>query len=136
MRNALIAYISTAIVFLAMDMVWLTTMVNSFYKPRMGELLLEKPNLGVAGLFYLIYIAGVVLFVVLPAVRGGGWTQALWTGAAFGLVGYATYDLTNLSTMRGFPVSIAVVDLIWGMVISGVGGTVGTLVTGYFARGR
>jgi uncharacterized membrane protein len=134
MRTAVIAYVATAVVFLAMDFVWLSTMVGSFYRPRMADLLLAKPNLAVGGLFYLIYVVGVVAFVVLPALRGGGWTQAAWSGALLGLVGYATYDMTNLATIKGFPASVAAVDMVWGMVVTGVAGTLGMLITSLFAR--
>ena len=134
MRTAVIAYLATAVIFFAMDFVWLSTMVGSFYRPRMAALLLDKPNLPVGGLFYLIYVVGVVAFVVLPALRGAGWTQAAWSGALFGLVAYATYDMTNLATIKGFSASVAAVDMVWGMVVTGVAGTVGMLVTAYFTR--
>ena len=97
MRTILLAYGVTAAVFLVLDFVWLGTMVNAYYKPRMGELLLEQPRLGVAVLFYAIYVVGVVAFGVLPALREGDWTRALWGGALFGFCAYATYDMTNLA---------------------------------------
>ena len=135
MRIPLIAYAVTAVVFLAMDAVWLSTMVDALYRPRMGALLLDPPRLGVAGLFYAIYVVGVVMFAVLPALDSGGWSRALFLGAAFGLFCYATYDLTNLSTLKGFPDIVAVVDIVWGMVVTGTAAAVGALVAGWIARG-
>ncbi len=129
MRTPLIAGVATAVAFLLLDMLWLTTTVPRFYRPQMGDLLLEKPNFAAAGLFYLLYVIGVVVFVVLPAVQQGSRMQAAGYGAFLGLVAYATYDLTNLATMRGFPLSVAVVDMIWGMVATAVAAFVATAVT-------
>ena len=135
MRTILIAYIATAVCFFALDMVWLGNMTSGFYRPRLGAFMREKPDLVVAGLFYALYVVGIVAFVVLPAVRSGGWTAAVTSGALFGLVAFATYDMTNLSTMRGFPASVAVVDMIWGTVATAVASTLATLATSYMARG-
>lgn len=134
MTRIILAYIVSAIVFFGLDMVWLTTMVDRFYRPRMGALLLERPNLAVAGLFYAVYLAGMQYFAVLPALRDGGWTQALLSGALLGGLAYATYDLTNLSTIRGFPASVAVVDIIWGMLATGVSAAVTTAVVRALGR--
>jgi len=134
MRSTVIAIVTTFVAFLLMDAIWLTTTVPRFYRPRMAGLLLDKPNFGAAGLFYILYGVGVVVFVVLPAVQQGSRMQALGAGAFLGLVAYATYDLTNLATMRGFPTSVAVVDVIWGMVATGIASVVATAVTLHFAR--
>ncbi len=109
-----IAYLTTALCFLGLDMVWLGAMVDAFYRTRMGGLLLEQPSLAVAGLFYLAYVAGLQVFAVLPALRDGGWRRAAGLGAMLGAFAYATYDLTNLATLRGFPAEVAVVDILWG----------------------
>ena len=134
MRTILLAYGVTAAVFLVLDFVWLGTMVNAYYKPRMGELLLAQPRLGVAVLFYAIYVVGVVAFAVLPALREGDWTRALWGGALFGFCAYATYDMTNLATLKGFSSEVAVVDMVWGTVVSGASATLGMLGVSLLTR--
>jgi uncharacterized membrane protein len=134
MRTILLAYGVTAAVFLVLDFIWLGTMVNAYYKPRMGELLLEQPRLGVAVLFYAIYVVGVVAFAVLPALREGDWTRALWGGALFGFCAYATYDMTNLATLKGFSSEVALVDMVWGTVVSGASATLGMLGVSLLTR--
>ncbi|MEO5950284.1 MAG: DUF2177 family protein [Candidatus Saccharimonadales bacterium] len=100
------------------DAFWLTVVANKFYKSQIGTLLLEKPNMTAAILFYIIYVVGVVVFVISPALEKGSWLYALTYGALFGLVAYATYDLTNLSTIKGFTVKLVVVDLLWGAFLT------------------
>jgi len=133
MLNFAIAYAGTALVFFGLDFVWLSTMASGFYRSRIGELLLAQPNLGVAGVFYLVYVAGLVHFAVLPAVQGGNWTTALLNGALLGLVAYGTYDMTNLSTLKNWSVSVSIVDMAWGITLSGVAATCGYLVTAWMA---
>jgi len=128
-----IAYIATAVTFFALDFIWLSTMANGFYRDRLGGLLMDKPNLTVAGLFYLVYVGGIVYFAVLPAVAGGGWTLALVSGLILGLVAYGTYDFTNLSTINNWSWQVTVVDLAWGMALTAVAAVVGTLVTARLA---
>lgn len=100
------------------DAVWLSVVANKFYKSQIGPLLLDKPNFVAATLFYLIYIVGVVVFALSPALNFGNWETALGLGSLFGFVAYATYDLTNLSTLKGFSVKLVVVDMIWGTVLT------------------
>lgn len=106
------------------DAVWLGVIANKLYKNELGSLLLEKPNMVAAILFYVIFVVGIVVFAVLPAVTAGDWKVALGLGALLGLVTYATYDLTNLATLKGFPVKIVIIDLLWGTVLTA---TVATL---------
>ncbi len=105
-------------VFLGIDMIWLTLIAKNFYAKHIGFLMTKNPNLLAAFIFYLIFIAGLVFFVITPALDKKMWTQALLAGAFFGLVTYATYDLTNLATVKDWPLIITVVDLIWGMAVS------------------
>jgi len=105
-------------VFLGIDMVWLTLIAKNFYAKQIGYLMAKNPNLLAALIFYLIFIAGLVFFVISPALDKKMWTSALFAGAFFGLVTYATYDLTNLATVRDWPLVITIVDLIWGMFVS------------------
>ncbi len=134
MRTILTAYVVTALIFLGLDLSWLGSTVNSFYRPRLAGMLMEKPNLAIGGLFYLLYVVGILVFVVLPALRGGGWSHAALMGALFGFIAYATYDMTNLATLRGYSSTVAVVDLIWGTVATGVASAAGTALTAWLSR--
>lgn len=109
--------ISTA-VFFALDFAWLSWATSRFYRPQLGDLLAERPRVAVAAAFYLMYVVGVVALAVVPALRDGDVGGALWRGALFGLLAYATYDLTNLATLRGWPWQVSVVDMIWGTVLT------------------
>ena len=101
-----------------LDWIWLGTVAKTFYRSQIGKLLLEKPNMTAAVLFYLIYVVGVVTFVISPALEKGSLGYALTRGALFGFVAYATYDLTNLATMKGFTTKVVVVDLAWGALLT------------------
>lgn len=135
MRNGLIAYGLTTVVFLALDAIWLSTMVGAFYRPRMAGLLLDRPRIDAALVFYALYIAGVIVFAVLPSLDAGGWKRALALGAMLGLVAYGTYDLTNLATLRGWSVSVTALDLVWGAFVTGVAAAVASAGTGWLSRG-
>lgn len=111
-------YIIALSVFLVIDLFWLTLMAKDFYHKQIGFLLAKNPNLAAALIFYLIFIAGLVIFVIAPAIDKKVWVQALVMGAFFGFVTYATYDLTNLATVKDWPLTITIVDLIWGTVLS------------------
>ena len=111
-------YLIALPVFLAIDLVWLTVVSKDFYAKQLGYLLAKNPNLLAALIFYLLFIAGLIVFVITPALDKRLWTHALLAGAFFGLVTYATYDLTNLATIRDWPLIITVVDLVWGMALS------------------
>ncbi|HET6351702.1 MAG TPA: DUF2177 family protein [Coriobacteriia bacterium] len=117
--------------FFAIDLVWLSTATQRIYAPRLGELLARQPKLAVAGAFYLLYVVGLLLLAVVPGLKEGALAGALWRGALFGFLAYATYDLTNLATINGWPWQIAVIDLVWGT-------TLNTLVAavGYVAGSR
>lgn len=127
-----VAYLTTALVFLGIDYVWLSRVAVGFYQSRLGDLLLDQPNFAVAGLFYLFYVVGIVYFAIMPALSSGNWTTALVSGALLGLIAYGTYDMTNLATIRGWSVSVSIVDMIWGMVLTGFSATAGYLVTARF----
>lgn len=100
------------------DAFWLTVVASKFYKSQIGGLLLEKPNMTAAVMFYVIYVIGIVAFVLSPALEKGSWQYALGYGALFGFVAYATYDLTNLSTLKGFTTKLVVVDMLWGVCLT------------------
>lgn len=103
-----------------LDAIWLTLIANKFYKSQLAPLLLERPNMVAAISFYVIYVIGVVMFVLTPALEKNSWQHALGYGVLFGLVAYATYDLTNLATLKSWPLKLVVVDLIWGAALTGV----------------
>jgi uncharacterized membrane protein len=105
-------------VFFAIDMVWLVLVAKKFYAAHIGFLLKPDVNWLAAIIFYLLFIGGLVTFVISPAVEKHSWLHALIYGAFFGLVTYATYDLTNLATLKDFPLLVTIVDLVWGMVLS------------------
>jgi uncharacterized membrane protein len=111
-------YAVALLIFLVIDAVWLSTAGRMIYVSEMGSLLRDKPDFVIAFGFYLIFIAGLVGFVIYPAHMVGSLPQAVMMGAFFGLVTYATYDLTNLATLKGFTPLIAIVDLVWGAVLS------------------
>jgi uncharacterized membrane protein len=122
------------LVFFAVDFVWLTKLSTGIYRPRLGELLLDQPNLLIAGLFYLFYVGGIVYLAVAPALADGGWSKALVAGLVLGFVAYGTYDLTNLSTLRGWPWSVTLIDLAWGTALTGVAAVSGFFITQFFLR--
>jgi uncharacterized membrane protein len=105
-------------VLFAIDIFWLVLVARKFYATHLGSLLKPDVNWLAAVIFYLIFIAGLVSFVISPAIEKHSITHALFYGAFFGLVAYATYDLTNLATMKDFPLVVTIVDLVWGMVLS------------------
>jgi uncharacterized membrane protein len=118
----LIQYVATYLVsvpvFFAIDMVWLGFVARSFYQDRLGHLLAESVNWPVAIGFYLLFLVGLLIFAIGPALAMGDGQRALLYGALFGFFTYATYDLTNWSTLREWPASVALVDIVWGTVLS------------------
>jgi uncharacterized membrane protein len=111
-------YLLSFVSLIGLDALWLTKVSPKLYKEQIGHLMAEKPNLGAAGLFYLIYILGVVVFIVQPAVQKESVMYAASRGALFGLVAYATFDLTSLAVLKDWPIKITVIDLIWGSVLT------------------
>lgn len=105
-------------VFFAIDMVWLGLVAKGFYRAQIGSLMKTDVNWIAAIVFYLIFIAGLVVFVISPAVEKGSWIHALLFGALFGFVCYATYDLTNLAVAKDWPLLVTIVDLVWGAVLA------------------
>jgi uncharacterized membrane protein len=110
-------YLPTLLVFLALDALWLGLVARGFYRDQIGALMRPDVNWGAALVFYLLFVLGLLVFVVLPSL-GATLGRTALMGAFFGLITYATYDLTNLATLRGFPPVVAVVDLVWGTAIA------------------
>ncbi len=111
-------YLIALPVFFLIDMVWLGLVAKGFYAKHIGSLLKTEVNWTAAILFYLLFITGLVVFVITPALEKGSWMHAILFGALFGLVTYATYDLTNLALAKDWPLIVTIVDLIWGAVLA------------------
>jgi uncharacterized membrane protein len=105
-------------VFFVIDMAWLVLVAKKFYQEQIGFLMKPNINWFAAIIFYFLFIAGLVIFVISPAVEKHSWVHALIFGALFGLITYATYDLTNLATLKDWPLIVTIVDLIWGTVLA------------------
>ena len=114
----IISYSAALFAFLLIDFIWLKYIALSFYRSNIGHLMTDTPNLAIAGLFYLVYIVGVVILAVNPALDKGSWLQATLLGGLLGLVAYGTYDITNLATLKDWPPIVAIVDIIWGTVLT------------------
>ncbi len=127
------AYLGSAAAMLVMDIIWLTTMVPLIYRPALGDMLADPPNLWVAAVFYLVYVVGVVVFAVLPALSQQNWLVALGAGALLGLVAYGTYDFTNLSTLKNWPVSLSLIDVCWGIFLTATTATAGYFVANWLS---
>ena len=118
MNKYIAAYAGTATVMVALDMLWLSVIAKPMYQQGIGHLMAEKPIVGIAVLFYLLYALGVVVFAVSPQHNGATWTVTLAMGALLGFFAYATYDLTNLATLRDWPLRLSLIDIGWGTVVS------------------
>jgi uncharacterized membrane protein len=125
-------YLIAFVVFTVIDLVWLLVISKKLYKAKIGHLMAETVNLPAAALFYLLFIAALVFFVILPATEKQSVLYGLGAGAFFGLVAYATYDLTNLATLRDWPVSLTIIDLAWGSFVTGTTCAISTWISGRF----
>ena len=129
----ILLYISTAIVFLALDVVMLKKVMYPLFSANIGPMMLEDLRMGPAAVFYLFYVVGVVWFVSIPALNVGSIAQAFLAGAVLGALAYGTYEFTNFATLKGWPAQMVMVDVIWGAVLTGTSAAVGVAVTKYFA---
>ena len=118
--NYLREYGITFIIFFAVDLLWLGIFAKNFYNKHLGYILSPSPNWFAAIAFYLLYIVGIIFFVINPAIEKGSLSYALFAGMFFGFITYATYDLTNLATIKDWPLLITVIDLIWGIFLGGL----------------
>lgn len=119
----------TFLVFLAVDFLWLGLIAKRFYDQYLGHFLKAQVNWPAAFLFYLIFVLGIMVFVILPAFKANAWTHALFFGMLFGLVTYATFDLTNLALLKGWPTIIVIVDIVWGVFLSSAVSTAGYFIS-------
>jgi uncharacterized membrane protein len=118
-------WLAAGAAFLAIDSVWLSQMASRFYRPALGEMLAEKPNLAAAAVFYVVYVTGIIVLAVLPAMDRGGLARAAMLGAFVGFLAYGTYDLTNHATVRDWPLRLTLVDMAWGTVLTSLAACAG-----------
>lgn len=131
MRRYLQLYLVSLMAFLAIDLLWLGLVARSFYQQQLGFLMTPSVNWFAAAIFYLLFIMGILFFVVVPGLESGSLKATLMRGALFGLITYATYDLTNLATIKNWPVLLSLVDMVWGTVL-----TVSVSAIGFIAGKR
>lgn len=115
-----LAFVTVLVIFSVIDTVWLGSMGDRIYRPLIGEVLADKFRLVPAIAFYALYAAGLTIFAVLPGLKTGDWKTALMWGALFGLFAYGTYDLTNYATLKTWGLKITLLDMTWGVIVSGV----------------
>jgi uncharacterized membrane protein len=127
-------YFCALAVCVAADFVWLSQTTSGLYASTMGDMLAPRPNLGAAGAFYLLYAAGVTIFVGAPALARESWPTATLYGTLFGLFCYMTYDLTNQATLRSWAIRLTLADVAWGMFLTALSGTVAFFVTRAVAK--
>lgn len=113
-----VTFLVTGVVFAVIDAIWLKLTAN-FYKKEFGSMLRAAPNFFAAAAFYLIYVLGIVFFVLQPSWEVGEWWQVAVRGAAFGMIAYAAYDLTNLATLKNWSLKVVIIDILWGMAATG-----------------
>lgn len=133
MKTFGIAYIGTLVSFLAIDALWLGVVARKFYQEQLGDLMLPSPNFAVAAVFYLFFAAAIVALAVRPGLEVGSLWTAAGFGAVLGLAAYGTYDMTNLSTLKNWPASLSIVDMIWGTVLTAIASVSGYAVARHFA---
>ena len=119
-KSIIFSYLLTFIVFLMVDILWLGIIAKSIYQKYLGSFLTDSVNWTAAIVFYLIYVVGISIFAIYPSVNKGSVYHAILMGALFGFFTYATYDLTNLATLKGWPLPIVFIDIIWGSVLSAI----------------
>lgn len=134
MIKLLSAYGASALVFLILDGLWLTFVGGKLYRPLIGEILAPKVNLPAAAAFYLIYVAGIVMLAIAPAIREDSMVRAVTSGAVLGFVAYATYDLTNQATLKVWSTSITLADIGWGTFVTATAALVGFYVSRMFSN--
>ena len=133
MNHHLAGYGAAALVIVALDLLWLGFIAKAVYRQAIGHLMAERPRLGAALAFYALYPAGLMVFAVMPNAEDPGWGPVLWTGALFGFFAYATYDLSNLATLRNWPVGLTGVDMAWGTLLSAAAAAGGKAALGWAA---
>jgi uncharacterized membrane protein len=135
MPAVLTGYLGAAAAMIILDAIWLSLAVPRIYQPAIGHLLADKPNFVIAAVFYLLYLVGVVVFAVMPGREAGSWIAAAFLGGLLGAVAYGTYDFTNLSTLRGWPLGLSLIDVAWGIVLTAIAALAGYTATTALSAG-
>ena len=128
MKLLLTSAFFASLIFLAIDVLWLSFSVKSFYRPNLGNLLLDKPIFWAAALFYLVYIIGVAIIVIQPSLNNNSLFQTFYIGCVLGLVAYGTYNLTNMATIKGWSPYVVFVDMLWGGILTGTSSILGIMI--------
>lgn len=132
MKTIALAYLGTLISFLIIDAIWLGLVARNFYQRQLGDMMLPSPNFAVATVFYLFFAIAIVVLAVRPALEAGSiWTAVGYAGV-LGLAAYGTYDMTNLSTLKGWPIPVTIADLVWGKLLTSVASACGYASARYF----
>ncbi|TWF43353.1 DUF2177 family protein [Neorhizobium alkalisoli] len=132
MKTMGIAYAGTLISFLLIDAVWLGLVAKTFYQRQLGDMMLPSPNLGVAAIFYLFFAIAIVMLAVRAGLDAGSMWTTVGYAAVLGLAAYGTYDMTNLATLKNWPITMTIADLIWGTVLTSLAGACGHAAARYF----
>ena len=133
MHKYLAAYGATALIMVVLDALWISLVAKTLYQQGIGHLMAENPRLIVAALFYAVFVVGLVIFVVAPGGQTSSWQSTVLRGALFGFFTYATYDLTNLSTLKDWPIGMSLIDIAWGATVSAASGAAGKYGFDHFA---
>lgn len=133
MLTYIFAWVSTGLVFLALDAVWLSQMTPRIYKPVMGEMMRASPDFVAAGIFYVIYVSAIVFFAVAPALEQHSLSKAITTGGVLGFVAYATYDLSNQATLKMWDWKLTVADMAWGTIATAAAAGIAYAVVSRFS---
>jgi len=129
-----LAYLGTTIVFFAIDMIWLGVVAKDLYRRELNAYLSDQVNWSAALIFYLLFIIGIFIFCIVPAAEQASFAKAIISGALFGMFTYATYDLTNLATLKSWPLKIVFIDIAWGMVLTGSVSAAGYLIVDWLRK--
>jgi uncharacterized membrane protein len=128
MLKLLVTYLSATVVMVLIDLIWLGVIAKPMYQAGIGHLMAEKPNIAAAISFYALFPVGLMIFAILPEAANAGWQRTALLGALFGFFTYATYDLTNLATLKNYPLQLALVDILWGSLVSAITASAGRWV--------
>lgn len=134
MNKQLAGYLAVVLVIVALDMLWLGIIAKSMYQQAIGHLMAEQPKLLAAVAFYVLYAAGLMIFAVAPLAEDPAWGKTVLMGALFGFFAYATYDLSNLATLRNWPLGLSLMDIAWGSCLSAVAAAAGKAAVSWAAR--
>ena len=133
MKPIIISFFSVSIIFLLIDVIWLSFSIKLFYKPHLSSIPLnDKPILWAGILFYLIYVIGLTLIILRPAINNDSIFLAFWTGIIFGVVAYATYNFTNMAFIKNWSLNVLIVDTIWGGLLTGTASAASIFIAKYF----